>query len=136
MEAIQNKKGRERRRDERFTVKDRVFVTFKPQFDRIGLIADISKGGVSLEYSVIEEYSPLSDNLIVDIFSSTKKFDLFNVPCRLIYDERINTENGFLETTETRRCGLAFAGLSMYQADKLEGCLESVLPVLLSSREK
>jgi hypothetical protein len=121
---VTENKGRERRRHERFATNDHIFVTFRPHFDRIGSISDISKGGVSLEYPVIQEYAALTDNLRVDIFCSTKKLELSNVPCRLIYDERVNNGKGFLKTIETRRCGLEFAGLSQWQAARLDAELK------------
>ena len=125
---VTESKGRERRRHERFETKDHIFITFRPHFDRIGSISDISKGGVSLEYSVIQEYTELTDSLWVDIFCSSKKLELSNVPCRLIYDERVNTK-GFLKTIETRRCGLEFAGLSQHQAARLEAELGQCMSV-------
>jgi hypothetical protein len=122
---VTESKGRERRRHERFETKDHIFITFRPHFDRIGSISDISKGGVSLEYSVIQEYTELTDSLWVDIFCSSKKLELSNVPCRLIYDERVDNTKGFLKTIETRRCGLEFAGLSQYQTARLEAELSA-----------
>ena len=121
-----DKKGAERRRHERYEVRDRIFITFRPQFDRIGWITDISKGGVSLEYSTIQEYSALTEKVSVDIFSSPRKFDLSNLPCQLIYDARVDRGKGFIETIETRRCGLVFDNLSPYQADQLEVILGEV----------
>lgn len=116
---MSDKKDAERRRHERYALKDRVFITFRPLFDRIGWITDISKGGVSLEYSTIQEYSALTEKVAVDIFSTPRKFDLSNLPCQLIYDSRVDRGKGFIETIETRRCGLVFENLSPHQADQL-----------------
>jgi hypothetical protein len=44
---VSDKKGAERRLHERYELKERVFITFRPEFDRIGWITDISKGGVA-----------------------------------------------------------------------------------------
>ena len=117
---VTDKKGQERRRHERYSTNDHIFVTFRPHFDRIGSISDISKGGVSLEYSVIQDYSELNDKLWVDIFCSSKKLELSNIPCRLIYDERIESDKGYIKTIETRRCGLEFAELTSNQSARLE----------------
>jgi len=114
------KTGRERRRHERYSTNGSFFITFRPHFDRIGAVRDISLSGVALEYSVIQEYSDLSDKVWVDIFCSSKKLELSNVPCRLIYDERVESDKGFLKTIETRRCGLEFAGMQPHQAMRLE----------------
>ena len=117
------KKGSERRKHNRIELVDRVFIAFRPQFDRIGWITDISKGGVSLEYSTIQEYTALSEKISVDIFSSPRKFELSNLSCRLVYDDRVDSEKGFIETIETRRCGLAFVEMSQHQAAQLESVL-------------
>ena len=115
-----NKKGAERRRYERHEPEDRFFITFSPHFDRIGWLTDISKGGVSLEYSNIEDYSPLTQNVIVDIFSAPKSFKLSNLPCQLVYDSRVDRGKSFIETIETRRCGLVFGDLSQDQTAQLD----------------
>lgn len=114
------KQSKDQRRHVRFLLNDKVFLTFRPHFDRIGPIVDISKGGVSLEYAVIQDYSKLTDRLNVDIFSSSKTFEMFNVPCRLVYDWPVKQNKGFLETIETRRCGLEFIELTQQQADQIE----------------
>jgi hypothetical protein len=117
------KKGLERRQHERIALKDRVFITIRPLFDRIGWITDISRGGVSFEISTIQEYSVLSAKLSVDIFSSPRKYEISNLPCRLVYDDRIDRGNGYKETIETRRCGLAFVDMSYHQVAQIEAVL-------------
>lgn len=121
---VTDKQGQERRRHERYSTNENIFITFRPHFDRIGSISDISRGGVSLEYSVIQDYSALTDTLWVDIFCSSKKLELTNVPCRLIYDRRVEIDKKFLKTIETRRCGLEFSDLSPYQSARLEAELK------------
>jgi hypothetical protein len=118
--------GAERRKHVRLALKDRVFITFRPLFDRIGWITDISKGGVSLEYSTIEEYPALTEMLTVDIFSSPRKIELTSLPCRLVYDDRVDNGNDFLGTIETRRCGLVFGELLQHQAAQIEVILNQV----------
>ncbi len=115
-----DKKGAERRRHERFELKDRVFITFRPRFDRIGWITDISKGGVSLTLSTVQNYSELPENIHVDIFSSPQGFNLPDLHCKLVYNVRDDNSKGFIET---RRCGLAFDEMSGYQAANLDAIL-------------
>ena len=121
--TVTDKKGADRRRDERHEVKDRIFITFRPQFERIGWLTDISKGGVSFEYPTIEEYSALPEKIHVDIFSSPRKFDLSNLPCKLVYDTPVDKGKGFMETIETRRCGMVFGEMSQNQAAQLAAVL-------------
>jgi hypothetical protein len=117
---VRNTTGADQRRHERYEIKDRVFITFKPQFNRIGWIKDISKGGVSLQYTTVEDYSELPEKILADIFSSPQGFNLPNIHCKLIYDARDDRAGGFMET---RRCGLAFEEMSGYQVAKLDAIL-------------
>lgn len=118
-----DKKGAERRQYERHELEDRFFITFRSHLDRIGWLTDISKGGISLEYSTIQEYSPLTENVIVDIFSAPKRFKLSNLPCQLVYDSRVERGKRFIETIETRRCGLVFGDMSQDQTAQLDVAL-------------
>ncbi|MFH0996701.1 MAG: PilZ domain-containing protein [Pseudomonadota bacterium] len=117
------KEDAERRQYERHELEDRFFITFRPHLDRIGWLVDISKGGVSLEYSNIEDCSPLTEDVVVDIFSAPKSFKLANLPCQLVYDSRVVRGRSFIETTETRRCGLVFGDLSQDQTAQLDVAL-------------
>ncbi len=118
-----DKKGADRRRDERHEVKDRIFITFRPQFERIGWLTDISKGGVSFEYPTFEEYSALPEKIHVDIFSSPRNFNLSNLPCKLVYETPVDKAKGFMGTIGTRRCGLVFEAMSEHQAAQLATAL-------------
>ncbi len=115
-----DKKGTERRRYERYKLKDRFFITFRPHFDRVGWLIDISKGGVSLEYSTIQDYSTLTGAVNADIFSAPKSFRLSNLSCQVVYDSRADRGKSFIETIETRRCGLVFGDLSQDQTAQLD----------------
>lgn len=103
----------DRRRSERFPVADEVFLTFRPHFERIGNVKDISKTGISFEYLSFEE-SEAVEYVDVDIFSASEGFYITRVPCRVIYD--IRKEPAFLlQDAETRRCGLEFGQLTEQQ---------------------
>ena len=118
-----DKNGSERRRHERRELKERVFITIRPQFDRIGWLTDISKGGVSFEYATIQDYDAMMEKIEVDIFSSPRKFDLSNLPCKLVYDTPVDKGKGFMETIETRRCGMVFGEMSQHQSVQLAAVL-------------
>jgi hypothetical protein len=115
-----DKQGAERRRYTRYEVQDTVFITIRPQFDRIGWLTDISKGGVAFEYLAIQDYSAFTENSHLDIFSSSKKYDLSNLPCQMIYDARLDVQKGFMENIEIRRCGLVFGEISHRQSVQLD----------------
>ncbi len=116
----------ERRVFDRYVPSDLVFTTFRPTFDRMGRIKDISKGGLAMEYTLLEEKPDLEEKVVIDIFNNEKKYNLFNVPCHVIYDRRVNDGEGFLTTIETRRCGLKFEDLKPEQTAQLEMVLKEM----------
>jgi hypothetical protein len=118
--------GAERRVFERHVPKDLVFATFRPTFDRMGRIKDISKGGLSMEYTLLDEKPGLEDMVVIDMFNNEKKYNFFSVPCHVIYDKRVNEGEGFLSSIETRRCGLKFQGLKPEQTAHLEMVLKEM----------
>lgn len=104
----------DRRQSERFPVADEVFLTFRPNFERIGSVKDISKTGISFEYLSFEECDRV-EYVDVDVFSASQDLYISRVPCRIVYD--IRKEPAFiLEDAETRRCGMEFGQLSEQQA--------------------
>lgn len=123
---MNKKNGAERRQHERHELKDRVFITVRPQFERMGWLTDISRGGVSFEYTIIQNYSPLTNNIEVDIFSSPNVFNLSNLPCQLVYDTPINNHSkSFINTFESRRCGLAFDQMSPHHLSQIDIILKN-----------
>jgi hypothetical protein len=96
----------ERRQYTRFTVSEDVFVTFRPSFDRIGNVKDISKGGIGCEYLAFDKLDKV-EQVEVDIFSKAHGFYISNVPCRVAYDTSDHSLF-LLSGAEVRRCGLQF----------------------------
>ena len=104
----------DRRQHERFPVADEVFLTFRPSFERIGSVKDISKTGISFEYLAFEEGEEV-EYVDVDVFSASQDLYISRIPCRIVYD--IRKEPAFiLRDAETRRCGMEFGELSEQQA--------------------
>lgn len=62
---------------------------------------------------MIQEYEPLAETLLLDIFSSPRKLDLKSLPCPLIYDTSIADEKG-----------LSFDELSSVQILQLDAVLK------------
>jgi hypothetical protein len=116
--------GSERRRHTRHELNDQVFIAFRPDFDRIGWLLDISKGGVSFEYPVLQNYPTLAMDVCIDIFSAPRKFELSNLSCDLVYDARFEREKGVFKTIGTRRCGLSFKNLTPQKTAQLEVILK------------
>lgn len=107
----------ERRQSERLPVAGEVFLAFRPNFDRIGNVKDISKTGICFEYLALDE-SSADEYVEVDVFSAAEQLYISRIPCRVVYD--IRKEAAFiLQGAETRRCGLEFRALGEQQADGL-----------------
>jgi len=66
------------------------FVVFRPEFNKIGPINDISRGGLGFKYlHPADNEVPASETShIIDIIASTNSFYLTNIPCRLVYDAK------------------------------------------------
>ncbi|MDY0041351.1 MAG: PilZ domain-containing protein [Desulforhabdus sp.] len=118
----------ERRKHERYRADGEVFLTFRPNFQKIGRIRDISQGGVAFEYTADRE-SKDEYYVEVDIFSTGKDFHLARIPCRVIYDAQIDSYASFSNMI-TRRCGLQFDSLNQDQISKLSRLCRSCTPLL------
>jgi hypothetical protein len=111
--------GKERRRSKRHSVTDKIFLTVRPSFSKLGKVKDISKGGLSFEY-VFQHYDACGDGgcAEVDIFTEVDDLYLPRIPCRQIYDVSVyQNEAGFMAT---RRCGLEFGRLTHEQISLLK----------------
>ena len=117
---VKENQGMERRGAMRYMVDDSLFATFRPNFDKVGRLKDISTSGAAIEYAIFGQtvYDQARD-VEVDFFSRTEDFHLPKVPCRIVYDMK-NEEHPSFNVFETRRCGLVFAPLSSQQATLIE----------------
>jgi hypothetical protein len=89
-----------------YALKSDVFLLFRPGFDRLGRLRDISKAGVTVEFPVFEDYEK-TPAVEVDIFISPNN-DLMvrSLPCKVVYDVKV--ERLAFAGIEVRRCGLEF----------------------------
>jgi len=109
----------EQRKFVRFLVKDNIYAALRNGFKKVGKVHDISIKGVSFSY--LNEVGAMdfeSHDSQVDIFYSGKGFHLFNVPCKIVYE---NIDAGFHEGFFVKmvRCGMQFGDLSNMQFDLL-----------------
>lgn len=108
----------DRREQERLLPKDLTFVALRPDFARLGKMLDISKGGLCFRYIAStrgEDHTGDVTSLDIDMFLGKNGYYLAGVPCKLIYDKKI--EKGSL--LEYRLCGLQFGELTKGQSDLL-----------------
>lgn len=111
-------KGSDRRQAPRHALNTDVFLVFRPEFNRLGKLKDVSSGGVAFEYAVFENYEKVKE-AEVDIFASeASDFMLRRLPCSVVYDTTV--ERSSLSGVETRRCGLKFEQLSSEQTELLK----------------
>jgi hypothetical protein len=106
----------------RYPVNEMVFITFRPRFDIVGYLIDVSSEGIALEYTAFEP-GERTNFVEVDIFCQPKKLNLAHIPCRVAYDFKVEdapTFRGF----QTRRCGLQFSRVSDEQREQLKALLE------------
>jgi hypothetical protein len=102
---VTSKQASDRRNSKRFALKDDVYLVFRPGFERLGRIKDISKGGIAVEFPVYDPYEKTA-TVEVDIIVPTRSWNLKSLACKVVYDVKMDrpTLSGF----ETRRCGLKF----------------------------
>ncbi|UCC21727.1 MAG: PilZ domain-containing protein [Planctomycetota bacterium] len=108
----------ERRNFVRFLTQDTAFAVFRPHFSKLGKINNISRGGLAFEY--ISFQGQKEDSSAIDIFLSDRSFHLTKIPCKIIYDIKINEGyQRFGDPVETRLCGLQFGELTQEKAAQL-----------------
>jgi hypothetical protein len=107
----------ERRRSKRYPVAKKVFLTFRPGFERMGTVKDFSEGGLCFEYLALRKLDRV-EHVEVYIFSRSNNFYLSRIPCEVVYDQS-KDRLSILKNAETRRCGLRFGQLSEYQSSSL-----------------
>ena len=117
----------EQRQHERFVPQGSAFVVFRPEFNKIGPINDISRGGLGFNYlPSTDKDSPESENShIIDIFDSSSSFHLSNIPCSLVYDADKDDQLTFTHDLANRRCGLKFDQLTKEQEEQINFFLKT-----------
>ena len=107
----------ERRRHKRFQAEDGAYAAVRPQYDKIGQIIDVSRGGLAFRYMVSGSQEDASSEL--DIFLIGDSFHLDKVPFQTVSDEQI-PETLSPGSQKMRRCGVQFEELTQVQVLKLE----------------
>ena len=114
------------RKNDRFVTHERAYAALGRESKKIGLIKDISMGGLSFEY--IAGGSGQTDVSEVDIFLVGNMFQLYNIPCEIIYEIAVHSphvDNVYSQTLTTKRCGLAFRNLRAEEKSKLKLFLQA-----------
>lgn len=118
MEPNERRSQIDRRQTRRCTPKSDVFMVFRPAFDRLGQITDVSLAGAAFEYPAFVDYEEVAE-VEVDLFTlEPAPLLLKSVPCRVVYDILIKKPT--VSGIATRRCGLRFVRLSPEHSKQLE----------------
>ncbi|MBW2605793.1 MAG: PilZ domain-containing protein [Deltaproteobacteria bacterium] len=95
------------------------FAALRGGFKKVGRVKDISIGGVAFTYlSDVDEVNADPHHSQVDIFLSENGFHLSNVPCKIVYDTPVSS-NDEVFVVNMIRCGLHFGELAESQLDQL-----------------
>ncbi len=119
----------EQRKHKRSVPEALAFVVFRPDFNKIGPINDISRGGLGCSYLCpVDEGSPVAEtHQMVDILFSGKSFYISKISCSPVYDDKENNGQGssFMHDMVNRRCGLKFDHLTKEQEKQINFFLEN-----------
>lgn len=107
----------ERRRFRRYGVGGDLFVTFRPSFDTVGIVTDISQKGIGFEYTSATGIAEIPASRL-DLFLNPLGFKLTGVPYKIAYDANAD-EPLEASSVKTRRCGVEFTGMTRGQLEQL-----------------
>jgi hypothetical protein len=116
----------DKRKDERFLVREEVIVALRNGFSRVGRVKDISMGGLSFEHIYDEDLE--GDPSKGDVFLWVDNYSMADIPCRVVYDIPISEPPEYDYLTvhfKTRRCGVQFGGLTRNQVTQLDFFLKT-----------
>ena len=100
----------------RFKAVDGTYVSFGSRTDQgLGVIIDISSGGLSFEY--IPRVEPLKKISEIDIISDDNKFRIKRVACKRIYERPLKDEN--YTPVQMYQVGVQFNDLASKQIHNL-----------------
>jgi hypothetical protein len=107
----------ERRRHKRLQAEDGAYAAIRPQYDKIGQVIDVSRGGLAFRYMVSGSHE--DESYEMDIFLIGDGFHLDKVPFKTVSDQKMPKR--LCPGPQTmRRCCVQFGELTQTQALKLE----------------
>jgi len=119
---VERRQGTRKRSHQRYQVKEGAYAAITSDYNIIGLIKDISKGGLSFQY--VANGKKLNGLLTVDIFSNGKSFYLKAMPIKTITDFYVDNKVPF-STIMLRQCCGKFADLTDKQISQLDHFIKS-----------
>ncbi len=128
----------ERRKQARYPVKKEVYAVLKPDYDMMGPILDISRGGLAFNYCPVSCQTETAENVERDIelsiITETDAFFLKGLKINIVSDVEIN-EHCHNEQ-KLRRCGLQFEEPRVNRQNKLEHVIQQLKQLKPFKRSK
>ena len=106
--------GVERRRHKRYTLNNNALAFLGKD---TATILDISKGGMSVHYAVIDKETPLPQ--VLDIFLAHSRFYLQGIPVTLVDEVQI-LANPVFSTCKVKRLSMQFGPMTNEQQSRLD----------------
>jgi hypothetical protein len=106
----------ERRKHQRFRLKDLAIAVPNKPTSQVGRIVNISKGGLAVRYVDRDDWAGEADSIDILINSG---FFLTNIPIHNVNDFEVENQVSFSIMTE-RQCCLQFGPLSSEQESRLD----------------
>ena len=106
----------ERRKHNRFRVKDGASVVLRADFLELGEIIDVSRGGLAFRYIPSQQSTSASFQLVILLGDGS--FYLPDIPFKIISDFETNHKR--FSSSKISRCGVQFGKLTRNQASQLE----------------
>jgi len=107
-----------------YIVKKDELQVFSHDLKIVGKLNDISKGGLSFQYTPIvgEKLDIHSINILA---KGTDRSNLFDIACQIVYDISTLEESQSVTDAASRQCGIKFFGLKENQQNQLELLLKN-----------
>ena len=114
-----------KREKERYAVRGGAFAAFGKGLPKVGVLKDVSLGGLSFDYLYDNEAIPDADH--VDIWTTDTQVFMRDLPCKKVYEITPSTEwdNPPFSATVMHRCGLQFGQLSTEQSATLSSFISA-----------
>jgi hypothetical protein len=108
----------ENRKFPRFSPPDQSYAAQSPDLSNLGTIKDISEGGLSVEYVLMDPKTEAWD--LIDILNPQNNFRLSNLSCQVIWDRPVNEAGSAVIGLRSRLCGLRLKDLTIDQHTRLK----------------
>ncbi len=114
----------ERREFIRYQIKPHTIFLYSNYSPVNGWVKDISNGGIAFEYIPIDGCEPKPEIRLI-LTGDTFPFYLPDIPCKTIYDIKVNKNGRPFKGTGTQRCGVQYEKLDPEIQEKLSDLLRN-----------